>query len=163
VFVYGGATKLIITTFSLTSLSITIKKCDTQHKDQKSFAKCRFCCVQFLYCHAECHYAECHYAECRYAECQYAEFNYAECPVFYIVMPSVTLLSIVMQSVIKLNVIMPSVMAPIIQTFLLRPHLNGLDRLKFHLSCCSTWASLENIRLIACTIKLFTAVIFSIS
>jgi hypothetical protein len=50
------------------TLSITIKKHDTQHNGIKNlyiYAECRLCCVAFilsvgfLYCYAECHCAEC--------------------------------------------------------------------------------------------------------
>ncbi len=66
-----GATRLSITTFSITTPSpMTL--------NIKGFSRTTLC--HNAECHyAECHYAECHYAECHYAECYYAEYRYAEC------------------------------------------------------------------------------------
>ncbi len=51
-------------TLSLTTLSIIIEQCDTQHNPE---------CCYVEHCYAECHYVECHYVECHYVECRYAE------------------------------------------------------------------------------------------
>ena len=63
-FLLNGATTVSIMTFSITTLSITIKNRDTQ------------------YCYAECHTwsvsQKAHYSECRFAECRYAECLGAE-------------------------------------------------------------------------------------
>jgi len=77
-----GATTFSITTPSIMTPRITIKKRDILHNGTlycwASFMQC--CYDEFHLCwvsqtsqYEECRYAECHYAECHYAECSYTE------------------------------------------------------------------------------------------
>ncbi len=53
-----GVMTLRITTFSLTTLSMTFNQCDIQHNDnQYLYTKCRLCWMSFM---LSVIYAECH-------------------------------------------------------------------------------------------------------
>ncbi len=69
-----------IMTFSIITLSITIKNYDNQLNGISDvMLSVIIRSVTYVECPKEDHYAECHHAECHFAERHYAEHHYAEC------------------------------------------------------------------------------------